>query len=106
MGTDAQVIVVGRPAHLLQLARDRIADLERRWSRFVDGSEISTLNRSAGAPVVVSPETVELVRRAIDAWRHSGGRFEPTVLGWKTEVELAGGMARTVDWYRTLLADQ
>ncbi|MDQ1511511.1 MAG: ApbE family, partial [Actinomycetota bacterium] len=49
MGTDAQVIVVGGPPHLLQLAQDRIADLERRWSRFVDGSEISTLNRYAGA---------------------------------------------------------
>jgi len=81
MGTDAQVIVVGGPPNLPQLARDRIADLERRWSRFVYGSEISTLNRCAGAPVVVSPETVELVRRAIDAWRLTGGRFDPTVLG-------------------------
>ena len=71
----------GRPPHLVQLAQDRIADLERRWSRFVDGSEISTLNRYAGAPVVVSPETVELVRRAIDAWRLTHGRFDPTVLG-------------------------
>jgi thiamine biosynthesis lipoprotein len=81
MGTDARVIVVGGPPNLLQLAQDRIADLERRWSRFVDGSEISTLNRYAGAPVKVSPETVELVRRAIDAWRLTDGRFDPTVLG-------------------------
>lgn len=81
MGTDAQVIVVGGPPHLLQLAHDRIADLERRWSRFVDGSEISTLNRYAGSPVKVSPETVELVQRAIDAWRLTRGRFDPTVLG-------------------------
>jgi thiamine biosynthesis lipoprotein len=81
MGTDAQVIVVGGPPHLLQFAQDRIADLERRWSRFLDGSEISTLNRYAGAPVAVSPETVELVRRAIDAWRLTHGRFDPTVLG-------------------------
>ena len=81
MGTDAHVIVVGGSSSLLQLAQDRIADLERRWSRFVDSSEISTLNRYAGAPVKVSPETVELVQRAIDAWRLTDGRFDPTVLG-------------------------
>ena len=32
-------------------------------------SEVSTLNRHAGTPVVVSPETLELVERALDAWR-------------------------------------
>jgi len=81
MGTDAQIIVVGGPVGLEQRARDRIADLERRWSRFVDDSEISTLNRSAGAPVKVSEETVELVQRATEAWRLTSGLFDPTVLG-------------------------
>ena len=81
MGTDAHVIVVGGPAGLEQHAQDRIAQLERRWSRFVENSEISTLNRYAGAPVKVSRETVELVERAIDAWRLTDGRFDPTVLG-------------------------
>jgi len=81
MGADAHVIVVGGPSHLLRLAEDRVADLEHRWSRFVDSSEISALNRYAGAPVKVSPETVELVQRAIDAWRITRGRFDPTVLG-------------------------
>jgi FAD:protein FMN transferase len=81
MGTDAQVIVVGGPAGLEQRARDRIAELEQRWSRFIDRSEVSALNRNAGAPVKVSPETVELVQRAIDAWRLTGGLFDPTVLG-------------------------
>lgn len=81
MGTDAQIIVVGGPAGLQQRAQDRIAQLERRWSRFVDDSEISTLNRYAGAPVKVSRDTVELVERALDAWRLTNGRFDPTVLG-------------------------
>ena len=48
MGTDVQVIVVGGPAGLEQRAQDRVADLERRWSRFVDDSEVSALNRYAG----------------------------------------------------------
>lgn len=81
MGTDAQIIVVGGPAGLGQRARDRIGDLERRWSRFIDGSEISALNRYAGAPVKVSADTVELVRRSLEAWRLTNGRFDPTVLG-------------------------
>jgi thiamine biosynthesis lipoprotein len=81
MGTDAHVIVVGGPDGLDQRARARIAQLERRWSRFIDDSEVSTLNRYAGAPVKVSPETVELVQRAIEAWRITCGRFDPTVLG-------------------------
>ncbi len=81
MGTDAQIIVIGGPAGLGQRAQDRIAQLERRWSRFVDDSEISTLNRYAGAPVKVSRDTVELVQRGIDACRLTNGRFDPTVLG-------------------------
>src|SRR5689334_1464261 len=81
MGTYAQIIAVGGPAGLESRAQDRVAQLERCWSRFVDDSEISTLNRHAGAPVKVSPDTVELVQRAKDAWRLTNGRFDPTVLG-------------------------
>src|SRR5205085_2709875 len=69
MGSDAHVVVVGGPAGLEERARARIAQLERRWSRFIDDSEVSTLNRCAGAPVRVSAETVELVQRAIEAWQ-------------------------------------
>jgi thiamine biosynthesis lipoprotein len=81
MGTDAHVIVVGGPDGLERRARDRVAQLERRWSRFVDDSEISTLNRYAGAPVKVSRDTVVLVKRAIDAWHLTNGLFDATVLG-------------------------
>jgi FAD:protein FMN transferase len=81
MGSQAHLIVVGGPPELLQYGEDRIAQLERRWSRFVDESEVSALNRYAGAPVKVSRDTVELVQRAIEAWRLTRGRFDPTVLG-------------------------
>ncbi len=80
MGSDAHVVVVGREP-LADVARARIADLERRWSRFDERSEVSALNRHAGDPVVVSSETVELVERAVDAWRLTHGWFDPTVLG-------------------------
>jgi FAD:protein FMN transferase len=81
MGSDAHVIAVGGPASLALEAEHRIADLERRWSRFDRRSEVSALTRYAGSPVVVSSETRELVERAVTAWRMTDGRFDPTVLG-------------------------
>lgn len=81
MGSDAHLVVVGGGAHLLDDAQRRIDELEQRWSRFVESSEICELNRRAGEDVVVSAETVLLVERAIDAWRMTGGGFDPTVLG-------------------------
>ena len=54
-------------------------ELERRWSRFLDTSEVSALNQHAGYPVIVSADTFELVERSLTAWRLTGGRFDPTV---------------------------
>ena len=81
MGSDAHLIVVGGPAGLLDQARHRVDELERRWSRFIETSEISRLNRMAGTFIEVSADTVTLVERATEAWRLSGGAFDPTVLG-------------------------
>jgi thiamine biosynthesis lipoprotein len=96
MGSDAEVIVVGEPS-LIDRAVARVADLEARWSRFVDDSEVSRLNRCAGERVAVSPDTVNLVRHAIEAWRLSGGSVDPTVLG---DV-LRAGYDRPFDQLRT-----
>src|ERR1019366_5694343 len=81
MGSAAHVIVVGGDDHLIEVAQSMIDDLERRWSRFLDDSEISELNRHAGSFVAVSSPTVVLIERAVEAWRLTGGTFEPTVLG-------------------------
>jgi len=81
MGSDAHLIVVGGGAGLIDDAKDRVDDLERRWSRFLDDSEVSELNRQAGRFVKVSPETQILIARAIESWRLTGGAFDPTVLG-------------------------
>lgn len=80
MGSDVELLVLGDAA-LLDVAQRRIAELERRWSRFVDDSEISALNRRAGSPVEVSDDTIELVTLAQEAWRVTGALFEPLVLG-------------------------
>jgi thiamine biosynthesis lipoprotein len=80
MGSTALVIVVDGDAGALDRAERRIAVLEARWSRFLDDSEIAELNRLPGVPVVLSDDTYLLVRRAVDGWRATAGRFDPTVL--------------------------
>ncbi|MFN8018138.1 MAG: FAD:protein FMN transferase [Acidimicrobiales bacterium] len=80
MGTDVHVIVHGDP-DLAALAEAEVLRLERRWSRFLDDSEVSELNRRAGEWVDVSPDTILLVERAILAANATDGRFDPTVLG-------------------------
>lgn len=80
MGTDVHVLVVGGPNSLLQGARDRIEELERRWSRFLPDSEVSRLNAAGGTSLAVSTDTIRLVELAVHAWTLSGGWFDPTVL--------------------------
>jgi len=81
MGSDAHVIVVGGRPGAAERARRRIDDLERRWSRFRPDSEISRLTRRAGEWLTLSADSVLLVERAVEAWRLTVGRFDPTVLG-------------------------
>jgi thiamine biosynthesis lipoprotein len=79
MGSEVHIAVVGVTVDLLHVAEQRIRELERRWSRFVDTSEISTLNRNPGRAVIVSADTFELVTRAVTAYHATGGRYDPTV---------------------------
>ncbi len=77
MGTHARVVLRG-PDGLTAMAEARLRELERRWSRFLPDSEISRLNRAAGRRVRVAPDTFAVIARAIDAWRRTDGRFDPT----------------------------
>ncbi len=87
MGTTAHVIVTGGPAGLVDRAVDRLDELEGRWSRFRSESEISRLNERAGVPVMVSRDTYALIEHALEGWRLTEGRFDPTLL---PEVRAAG----------------
>ncbi len=80
MGGYARVLVVGGARGLADDALARVHELEGRWSRFRSESEVSAINRAGGFPVAVSLDTYLLVSRAIAAWRHTDGRFDPTVL--------------------------
>jgi FAD:protein FMN transferase len=81
MGATAAVTVVDGPRGLPEIARGRLTHLERRWSRFIATSEVSRLNRAGGEPLHVSAETRLLVRRALEGYRVTAGRFDPTLLG-------------------------
>ncbi len=98
MGSDAHLVVVGDrhdadPGHLLTRAEDRLHRLEARWSRFRDDSELSVVNRAAGAPCVVSGDTATLVATLVEAWVRTGGRFDPTV----HDAVVAAGYDRPFD---------
>ncbi len=85
MGTDVEVLVrsagsgagIGAPdpERIVQ----RLAGLERTWSRFLGDSEVSRLNALDGAPAVVGSDTATLVVHAVLAWHLTGGRFDPLV---------------------------
>lgn len=78
MGTTGHLEVSGR--HTRRLARSAVAmidALEQRWSRFLPMSDVSRLNTSGGAPVVVDPSTIVLLELAVAAWRATDGMFSP-----------------------------
>ena len=87
MGTTCDVIIVGGGDSLASQARERVDDLERRWSRFLADSELSRLNRAGGRWQSVSDDTLVLIDRMLAAWRWTEGRFDPTVL---SALERAG----------------
>ena len=98
MGCTAHVVIVGGPDGLERLAQRRLHALEAKWSRFIADSEVSRLNRAAGAPCRVSSDTFVLIERASAAWVATGGAFDPTVL----PAMLAAGYDRD---YRELVDD-
>lgn len=78
MGSDVFIAIDGTPDHL-DAAKARLVELEHSWSRFIDGSDISELNRSSGW-VNVSEDTLTLMDRSAAAYAITRGAFDPTVL--------------------------
>jgi FAD:protein FMN transferase len=79
MGSDLHVLVVGGTAGHLEIARRRLEDLERRWSRFRPDSELSRLAHAGGAWTRVTPDTWSLLQAMLTAWEHTGGRCDASV---------------------------
>jgi thiamine biosynthesis lipoprotein len=74
-------------------AQQVLARLERCWSRFDPGSDLSRLNADPRSEVEVPPLLAAAVRRAVLAWRATDGAFDPTV----HDALVAAGYDRTFE---------
>jgi len=54
--------------------------MEQRWSRFIESSEISAINRASGSLCMLSAETYRLIELAEAARAETGGAFNALVL--------------------------
>jgi thiamine biosynthesis lipoprotein len=65
---------------LARAVEDEARRVEVKFSRYRETSVVSAINRDAGrTPVAVDEETDFLVGAALDLWKDSHGRFDPTV---------------------------
>lgn len=103
MASDAIVTLVAPRPGTIERAEARLRLLETRWSRFLDDSDISRLNRTPDRWVPVSEDTIRLVRTMQAAARSTGGSYDPTFLhhllelGYSTSVDDPPRVAVTVD---------
>ncbi len=93
MASHAHVILVDPAPGAGAYARRRLEQLECRWSRFLPESDVSRANTSPEALMLVSSDTVALVTAMKEAWRMTGGRYDPTMLA----AIAAAGYAESLD---------
>ncbi|OGQ56627.1 MAG: hypothetical protein A3J24_00610 [Deltaproteobacteria bacterium RIFCSPLOWO2_02_FULL_53_8] len=58
-----------------------IARLEPVFSSYISGSDASQISANSGRPVPVKPETIIVIKKAVEAARLSNGAFDPTIGG-------------------------
>lgn len=91
MGTDALLVVHARRrtrvAELFAAVELRARELERLFTRFDPGSELSRLNAANGAWLDVSDEMATVLELSIGMHHQTGGLFDPAVL---PDLERAG----------------
>lgn len=84
MGSSVELVLVGGslPEALTAFALAEVVaeEWERTFSRFRPESELSRLNRAAGAPVAVPPLLFQAIALAMAANAWTGGLFDPTTL--------------------------
>jgi FAD:protein FMN transferase len=93
MGSHCEVLVVGGPARgtdrgsLACRGLALVTELESRWSRFLPHSDITNINerfaqpsqRDAMEPLAIHWTTRDVLLHAIEGWRLTGGRYDPTL---------------------------
>jgi thiamine biosynthesis lipoprotein len=89
-------------ARAAQAMFEEIKRLDREMTTWKPDSEISQINSASGEhPVKVSDETIEVIERAIDVSRRSGGVFDITVQAfhglWKFDEDMDGSLPDPAD---------
>ena len=56
-----------------------ISDYEKILSKTIEGSDIDKINKSAGMPIQVEKETIEVIKKGIEFGELSGGMFDITI---------------------------
>lgn len=64
---------------LMDKAIERCLYFEGKLSRTREGSDVSNINAAGGKPVEVSPETADVIRKALTYCERSGGLFDITI---------------------------
>jgi len=80
MGCTTYVVIHGGDEAMVADAQRRVARFESLWSRFLETSDITIANRSAGMPVRVDEDTLAVVARSVAGSRQTGGAFDVTML--------------------------
>jgi FAD:protein FMN transferase len=80
MASGVQISLVDAPESAANQAEGQLRQLEELWSRFIDDSDITRLNQYSGRPIAVSERTILLLETMTQAWRMTGGGYDPTVL--------------------------
>jgi thiamine biosynthesis lipoprotein len=122
MGTDVTITVVAQSSEegeaAIEAGMRELRRLDAMMSLYKNDSEITKVNLAAGKnPVQVSPEMVEVVERAVEVSRLSGGIFDvtigPLVVLWQmrlkegkvpTDQEIA--RTRSLVNYRNIVIDK
>ena len=80
MGGNFSVTLVDGDPNLLNEVFELFKDLENKWSRFKENSEVTKLNNAEGKTQLISSETVTLIRAMIRGNKITKGYFDPTTL--------------------------
>lgn len=70
----------------LDVAEKNIAEFEKRFSRFLEDSELSQFNRAPAGEIPVSHEMSDILTEAKKLHSETGGVFDPTIINSLTKV--------------------
>jgi thiamine biosynthesis lipoprotein len=80
MASSTQLLLLDPVPGAAEWAESRLRELEARWSRFIETSDITAVNRNPDVWTPVSSDTMDLIRTMQLASSVTGGAYDPTFL--------------------------